>query len=144
MAFQINYTGADGADRALDTIVKEAARPVHRELAGIVQEILGAAATEKVVRLGTLSILGQAVYYLHARPIINRLYPEEKYSTEEIAEIADHISDFSILALKGLSGSNTNRGAHRDRTRKKRRSKNEPLDKSSPERFDLNAGVPTR
>jgi hypothetical protein len=91
-----------------------------------------------------LSILGQTVYYLHARPIITRLYPEKKFTSEEIAEIAEHISDFSILALQGLSRNNTNRGAHRDRTSKRRRAHKEPSDNSSPERFELNAGVPPR
>ncbi|HTN70911.1 MAG TPA: CerR family C-terminal domain-containing protein, partial [Methylomirabilota bacterium] len=42
---------------ALDTLVKEAARPLHQELASIIREFFGSGASEEAVRLSTLSVL---------------------------------------------------------------------------------------
>jgi AcrR family transcriptional regulator len=89
--------------RAFTTLVREAARPLHQELASIVRELLGSRASNKAVRLCTLSILGQSVYYLHARPVISQLYPQQRYGPKEIEGLAEHIAQFSLLALKGFS-----------------------------------------
>jgi TetR/AcrR family transcriptional regulator, regulator of cefoperazone and chloramphenicol sensitivity len=86
--------------RALDTLVADVALPVHQELAGIVRELLGSRATDDAVRLCTLSILSQCVYYHHARSVLNRLYPKQEYGSQDIAQLADHISRFSQGALE--------------------------------------------
>jgi AcrR family transcriptional regulator len=86
--------------RALDTLLEEVARPVHQELASIVRDLLDPRASDEAVRLCTLSIMSQCVYYHHARPVIRRLYPEQKYGSEDIARLADHIMKFSLGALK--------------------------------------------
>ena len=86
--------------RALDSLLDEVARPLHQELAGIVRELLGSKATDEEVRLCALSIMGQCVYYHHARTVIARLYPAQKYGRDEIARLVSHITDFSLAALK--------------------------------------------
>lgn len=86
--------------RALDSLLEEVARPLHRELAGIVRLLLGATATDEDVRFCALSIMGQCVYYHHARTVLARLYPEQKYGVEEVARLVDHISAFSLAALR--------------------------------------------
>ena len=91
--------------QALDTLVEEAARPVHQELASIVRELLGSGATEEVVRLCTLSIISQCVYYHHARSVLRRLYPEQKYGAGDIHRLTDHIMKFSLAALGAFSHS---------------------------------------
>lgn len=89
--------------RALDTLVEEAARPIHRELAGIVRELVGPEASEELVRLCTLSIIAQCVYYHYARAVLRRLYPEQTYAPEDIDRLAAHISTFSLAALRKFS-----------------------------------------
>ena len=89
--------------RAFDTLVEEAARPLHQELASIIRELLGTRASDATVRLCTLSILGQGVYYHRARPVISRLYPRLRYGPEEIEALAEHITQFSLLALQGMA-----------------------------------------
>jgi TetR/AcrR family transcriptional regulator, regulator of cefoperazone and chloramphenicol sensitivity len=89
--------------RAFDTLVEEAARPVHRELASIVRQLLGSAATDESLRLCTLSIMSQCVYYHHARTVIRRLYPEQKYGLDDIEQLVAHIAKFSLAALKEFS-----------------------------------------
>jgi len=86
--------------RALDSLLEEVARPLHRELASIVRLLLGATANDEDVRFCALSIMGQCVYYHHARTVLARLYPEQKYGAEEVARLVDHIGAFSLAALR--------------------------------------------
>src|SRR6266478_1110207 len=88
--------------RALDMLVEEGARPLHQELSSIVRELLGSAADDEVVRLSALSVMSQCVYYRRARPVITRLYPQQRYDSKEVERLAEHITQFSLLALQGL------------------------------------------
>jgi AcrR family transcriptional regulator len=89
--------------RALDSLLEEVARPLHRELAGIVRLLLGASATDEDVRFCGLSIMGQCVYYHHARTVLARIYPEQKYGAKDVARLVQHISEFSLAALRELA-----------------------------------------
>jgi TetR/AcrR family transcriptional regulator, regulator of cefoperazone and chloramphenicol sensitivity len=102
--------------RALDTLVAEIARPVHQELASIVRELLGSSAGKDAVRLCTLSILSQCVYYHHARSVLSRLYPEQEYGSENIAHLANHITQFSLGALRRAYGNGRVAGAKNSRS----------------------------
>jgi AcrR family transcriptional regulator len=92
--------------RALDTLVAEIARPVHQELASIIRELLGSRAAGDAVRLCTLSVLSQCVYYHHARSVLSRLYPEQEYSSEDTSQLATHITRFSLGALAHFAQAN--------------------------------------
>jgi AcrR family transcriptional regulator len=89
--------------RALDTLLEDVARPLHRQLASIVRRLLGSAATDENVRLGALSVMGQCVYYHHARTVLKRLYPKQMYGAEDIARLVDHITEFSLAGLQELA-----------------------------------------
>ena len=89
--------------RSLDTLLEEVARPLHQELASIIRELLDSEVGNEVVRLCTLSVMSQCVYYQHSRSVIRRLYPEQRYGAEDIARLADHITKFSLDALKGFA-----------------------------------------
>lgn len=86
--------------RALDSLLEEIARPLHRELAGIVRQLLGPAANDDDVRFSALSIMGQCVYYHHARAVLERLYPAHKNGAEDIVRLVDHITEFSLAGLR--------------------------------------------
>ncbi len=49
------------------------------------------------------SIMGQCLYFLQSRPIIERLNPDFKIGKAEIAEIAEHITRFSLAAVAELT-----------------------------------------
>jgi AcrR family transcriptional regulator len=89
--------------RALDTLLEEVARPLHQELASIIRELLDSEVDDEAVRLCTLSVMSQCVYYHHARSVIRRLYPEQRYGVEDIARLADHIAKFSVGAMKAFA-----------------------------------------
>lgn len=88
--------------RALDSLVEEVARPLHRELAAIVRQILGPASADEDVRFCALSIMGQCVYYHHARAVLQRLYPDQTEGADRITRLVDHITNFSLAALREL------------------------------------------
>jgi AcrR family transcriptional regulator len=86
--------------RAMDTLLEEVARPLHRELTAIVRELLGPSAREEDVRRCVLSIIGQCVYYHHARAVLPRLYPDHDTDPDHVARLVNHVVEFSLAGLK--------------------------------------------
>jgi AcrR family transcriptional regulator len=93
---------ADPTD-ALDTVVEESIRPQIDLLRQIIQGLVGPDFSEARVRLCGASIVGQCMYYRHARPVVTRLYPEINYSQGNIESIAEHVAQFSLAALKQMA-----------------------------------------
>jgi AcrR family transcriptional regulator len=85
---------------ALDTLVVQVIRPLSDRLRSIVRELLGPRTSKGDIHLVASSILGQCLYYRHAHSVIRRLDPEQKYHSEDIRRLADHIMRFSLSALK--------------------------------------------
>jgi TetR/AcrR family transcriptional regulator, regulator of cefoperazone and chloramphenicol sensitivity len=88
---------------ALDNLVGKTIRPMADKLAAIVEELLGARWSEERVRLCQMSIIGQCLHYRNARPVIQRLFPQQHYGSEDIETLVDHITRFSLMALRGLA-----------------------------------------
>lgn len=88
---------------ALDAMVAKIIRPTAERLESIVRELLGPAANDERVRLCQLSIIAQCLHHRHAQPVIQRLFPRQKYGPDEVKVLADHITRFSLSALKGLA-----------------------------------------
>lgn len=85
---------------ALDGIIEKAIRPLHQSLGALVREFLGGGAAEEEVRRHVFSILGQCLFYRHAKPVIERLYPDFRYDEAEIGRAARHIASVALSALK--------------------------------------------
>jgi len=85
---------------ALDQLIDENFRPLNELLESIIRSILGARATNDQVRLCAASVIGQCLYYHFARPAIERLHPEQRFEPEDIEQLADHITRFSLAALQ--------------------------------------------
>jgi AcrR family transcriptional regulator len=89
---------------ALDELVTERMVPMSTQLAQIVSEILKCPAGDDRVRLCGLSIVSQCVFYHHCQPVITRLFPKfQSMTAKEIASLADHVTQFSLAALKNLT-----------------------------------------
>jgi len=84
----------------LPRIVERAIRPRKKVLTGIINEILGEDFTAEEVEQCVFSIIGQCVFYNHARPVINVLSPAVSYDDDWITRTAGHITDFSLAALR--------------------------------------------
>jgi TetR/AcrR family transcriptional regulator, regulator of cefoperazone and chloramphenicol sensitivity len=92
---------------ALDALLEERIRPMAEALQGIVAEILECKPGDERVRLCTLSIVSQCVFYHHCRQVVTRLFPEEPLDAAAVEPLADHITRFSLAALKNLQPSGT-------------------------------------
>lgn len=86
----------------LDAVVKEQIGPKARMLGAILREFLGDDAEETLVRQCGHSVIGQILHYQQARAVIERLHPQQKYNAKDIEQLAQHITDFSVAALKSI------------------------------------------
>jgi len=86
---------------ALDTLVEAEIRPMAGRLQGMVREILGSKASAAEVRLSAMSVVSQILFYHHCRPVVARVFPDLKFDRREIDRLAEHITEFSLAALKG-------------------------------------------
>ncbi len=87
---------------ALDLIIEERIRPMSTLLWKIVAEILHLPVDDKRVRLYSFSVVSQCVFYHHCRPMMIRLFPDQMVlDADGIEELAEHISRFSLAAMKG-------------------------------------------
>jgi len=96
---------------ALDQLAASFARPQFERLREIVRELLGPGAPEPQVRRCCMSIVGQCLFYKHARPMLERLAPEQGLGPAERAELAGHICAFSMAAIRGLREGHKEGGA---------------------------------
>lgn len=87
---------------ALDRVVEEVIRPRYEHLRKIVGRILHLPPDHDKVRLCVHSIIGQVVHYVHATPVISRVWPELELNSERMDQIADHIAEFSLCSLHAL------------------------------------------
>jgi AcrR family transcriptional regulator len=88
---------------ALEKLIEEKIRPQSIQLSEIVGELLGGNATDENVRLCACSIVSQCCFYHHCRPVLSRLFPDQEFSQEQIENIAEHIYQFSLAAMRQLA-----------------------------------------
>ena len=92
---------------ALDSLLEERMRPMADQIRGIVAEILGCSPNEERARLCSLSVVSQCVFYHHCRRVVARLFPEQRLDPAAAEPLADHITSFSLAAMKHLPKPNT-------------------------------------
>ncbi len=88
---------------ALDMLVDEKIRPQAIQLAQIVRELVGPNVSDESIRLCSMSIVSQCVFHHHCRPVVQRLFPNQASSSEHVEKLANHITEFSLGALKQLA-----------------------------------------
>ncbi len=87
---------------AMDDLAREFVRPQAERLREIVGELLGLAASDERVRRCACSVVGQCLFYKHCRPMIARVMPEQGYDEAARAEMAEHVTAFSLAALAAM------------------------------------------
>jgi AcrR family transcriptional regulator len=88
---------------ACATFVSEFARPSAMMLDSIVIEMLPPDFPDRDRRLICFSIVGQILHYWSARPVIVLLIGEEEFRSYDVATLAQHITDFSLAAIRSAS-----------------------------------------
>lgn len=89
--------------RALQAVVEQMIRPEAELLMSIVRDVLGHNASQQQVWQCTASIIGQCLFYQHARPVITQLHPEQTFTPEAVEQLVEHITQFSLSALRQLT-----------------------------------------
>ena len=87
---------------ALNKLVEQAARPTHEILLGIVRDLMSASSNSSHVETVASSILGQCLFYRHARPVIELLGVSIPQTEAEIETLAHHITQFSLAGLSAV------------------------------------------
>ncbi len=88
------------ATEGLDIVVEEAIRPLFTLLSGIVRELIGDDPPAETVRLCSTSVVGQCLYFVYARPVVARLFPDGDSIVGDKDRIAAHIIRFSLDAIR--------------------------------------------
>jgi len=86
----------------LDRVVDQGIRPRVAYLSGLVAELMGCPVTDPRVGRSVASIQGQFLIYAR-NPILSRLVPRWRPTPAALAELADHISEFSLAGVRGLA-----------------------------------------
>ena len=101
---------------ALDSLVEERMRPMAAQLSKIVAEILGCPVNDERVRLCSLSVVSQCVFYNHCRPIVSRLFPNKlPQDFASIGHLADHVTNFSLSGMKHFSAVKRKKTLHHEK-----------------------------
>jgi len=87
--------------KALDSLVNGQIRPNSERLRALVRELIGREIDEQELWRCTFSIAAQWLFYFHCGQVVKRLNPEQRFGAEELDRLADHITKFSVAALKG-------------------------------------------
>ncbi len=88
---------------ALDQLINREMRPQSERLRAIVGALAGPDAPERQVTLMAHSVLGQCLFYHHARLYILKLSHRDAYDDGEMEEVAAHIAAFSLEGIQQLS-----------------------------------------
>ncbi len=86
----------------LQRIADQGVKPRLALLAGIIREVVGPDVPELVVRRCARSIVGQTLFYYFARPMLVRVFPDERLDASTIDELAEHIATFSVGGLMAM------------------------------------------
>ena len=89
---------------ALDALIEERIRPLSDVLWKIIAEILRCPTSDERVMSCALSVISQCVFYNHCRPTVGKMFPGHlPENPAAIAKLADHITRFSLAAMKDYS-----------------------------------------
>ncbi|HOB74033.1 MAG TPA: CerR family C-terminal domain-containing protein [Phycisphaerae bacterium] len=97
---------------AMDAILDELIWPRVRFARGLIRDILGPKATDEEVAQGTFSVTAQVVHYLYNAGLLRRLNPD-LLAAENVARLADHITQFSLAGLYAMRDRGRKKGSRR-------------------------------
>lgn len=89
---------------ALDGLVGEIIRPTYLALASIVGAFFKRNPGEDIIRLCCMSVISQSLFFLYARPILDRLFAIKGFEPHEVEQIALHIWRFSVKGIREIAG----------------------------------------
>jgi AcrR family transcriptional regulator len=85
--------------RAIDSLVEQI-RTNQQRLSAVIRQLISPDEDEDTVFRCTFSVSGQCLFYYHCRAILGRLRPELQCGAGTIDDLAEHITKFSLAALR--------------------------------------------
>lgn len=82
--------------------IKEAVRPLRREMAGIVRQLLGPDATDAQVRFCQMSILSQCMDPMFKRRVMKQSGAGWTLTPDRVEAFADHVVTFSLAGISAI------------------------------------------
>lgn len=86
----------------MDDLLEHFVRPQFLRLREIMTELLSPVDDEGTIWRCACSVVGQCLFYRHARPVVERLRPEQGFDEAARAELTRHITEFSLAAVRGV------------------------------------------
>jgi TetR/AcrR family transcriptional regulator, regulator of cefoperazone and chloramphenicol sensitivity len=91
---------------AVAELVQEFFRPHLEFLLSVIDELIPRGMPDDRRYMFAFSIIGQCLHYRVARPIMNLLLGAERFAKLTPERIAQHVADFSLVALRNWPASN--------------------------------------
>jgi TetR/AcrR family transcriptional regulator, regulator of cefoperazone and chloramphenicol sensitivity len=85
---------------ALRQLINEVGRPIFQRMLELIGGMIGLPADNDKTRLCAVSVMGQILVYVFARPLLAGVWPELTMTTEQVDRLADHIADFSLSYIQ--------------------------------------------
>jgi AcrR family transcriptional regulator len=85
---------------ALGVVVRELTAPLFRDVRTLIGEVVGGRASAVELDLLALSIFGQCIFYVSARPLVEQLALDLGRAPDRLARVSAHITAFSIAAMR--------------------------------------------
>jgi hypothetical protein len=107
--------------RALDEMVENSIKPEFEMIGRVIGDLTGLSWGDPRIGLCINSVIGQALFYRHAQAVVQRLDPRQKFERQDIEDLADHITEFSLGAFEAIARkpSPRNNGKHRSAKRER-------------------------
>ncbi len=87
---------------ATERLMDEVFRPYARALRNLVARLIGRRISRRKTILLAESIISQCIFFVDHQVTLERLYPDLPPAARRIDELADHITEFSLAAIRGL------------------------------------------
>ena len=87
---------------ATERLRQEAFRPYARALEDLIVHLVGRRISHRKAILIVDSIISQYIFFVDHQKGLDRLHPELPPIARRIDELADHVTDFSLAAIRGL------------------------------------------
>ena len=88
---------------ALRMIVETELFPLRMHLEGILRQITNDTLDEDQMRRAVLAVCGQIIVHYHIGPALQLLWPDVGMDEEEVERIAQHVTRFSLAALRNIA-----------------------------------------
>jgi AcrR family transcriptional regulator len=98
---------SDPRHGACEDLVRDFIRPTFEKLLGVLRDLAPPGTPPERLQLIAGSVVGQCLHYHHARHVIPLLIGKREGPAFDAEALADHITAFSLAAIKGLFGPET-------------------------------------